>query len=109
MRSSSQSSSKVIALCVLILLVIFFHDPKYYYFLINFISFAAFLYDKQQCSNRGYRVSESILLGLSALGGWIGSLLGMLLLQHKLRKLSFIGMLLVSAFAHVFVVWKVLS
>ena len=48
-----------------------------------------FGYDKWQAGRSGNRFAESTLLWASALGGWPGGLLGMLLFRHKSAKGSF--------------------
>lgn len=67
------------------------------------MSLAAFIlfgYDKWQAGRGGGRVAESTLCGVSALGGWPGGLLGLLLFRHKSAKASFH-----FKFTAAFVVW----
>ena len=96
-----------IGLILITIVILFYWKRKFYYLLINGLCLLAFVYDKHQSMNRRYRVSESLLLGFSALGGSIGGLVAMLLLQHKLRKISFVAMFLLSAVAHLFFVFKI--
>jgi len=50
----------------------------------------AFAYDKWRAGRRdGRRVAESTLCLISALGGWPGAFLAMLLFRHKSAKASF--------------------
>ena len=62
-------------------------------------TFLLFGFDKWR-AGRGRRVSESSLLWSSALGGWPGGLLGMIVFRHKSAKPSFqwkfIGAMLVG-------------
>lgn len=51
-------------------------------------TFLLFGFDKWR-AGRGQRVAESSLLWSSALGGWPGGLLGMLVFRHKSAKSSF--------------------
>lgn len=48
-----------------------------------------FGYDKWQAGRKGGRVAESILCLVSALGGWPGGLLGIMIFSHKSAKASF--------------------
>ena len=65
-------------------------------------AFLLFGFDKWR-AGRGPRVAESTLLWSSALGGWPGGLLGMLLFRHKSAKTSFQW-----KFIGAFLVWLVL-
>ena len=62
-------------------------------------TFLLFGFDKWR-AGRGQRVAESSLLWSSALGGWPGGLLGMIVFRHKSAKPSFqwkfIGTILVG-------------
>jgi len=61
----------------------------------------AFGYDKWRAGGReGRRVAESTLCLISALGGWPGAFLAMLLFRHKSAKASF-----QLKFAGAFFVW----
>jgi uncharacterized membrane protein YsdA (DUF1294 family) len=71
--------------------------------LTSFVAFALFGYDKWQAGRRGGRVSESTLCCLSALGGWPGGLLGILVFRHKSAKGSF-----QFKFALAFIAWAAL-
>lgn len=52
-------------------------------------AFAGFGLDKWRAARGGRRVAEATLLGISALGGWPGGLLGMIVFRHKSAKASF--------------------
>jgi len=52
-------------------------------------TFGLFGFDKWQAGRNGGRVAEATLAGWSALGGWPGGLLGLLLFRHKSAKTSF--------------------
>ena len=67
-------------------------------------AFLAFGYDKWQAERKqARRVPEATLCLISALGGWAGGLLGLLLFRHKSAKTSF-----QLKFNAAFVVWTVL-
>lgn len=63
-------------------------------------AFSMFGYDKWQAGRKGGRVAESTLWLASALGGWPGGLLGIVVFRHKSAKASF-----QFKFAAAFVVW----
>lgn len=67
------------------------------------VAFVMFGYDKWQAGRRGGRVAEAGLWLVSALGGWPGGLLGILIFRHKSAKASF-----QLKFAAAFVVWAAL-
>lgn len=50
---------------------------------INVITFFAFGIDKWKAKRHKWRLSEASLLGLAAIGGSIGALLGMRVWHHK--------------------------
>lgn len=60
-----------------------------YLLAINLISFALFGIDKWRAKNKKWRISESILLLSSLLGGATGSLIAMVVFKHKLSKKKF--------------------
>ena len=74
-----------------------------YLLLINIIAFITYGVDKKKAVSNEWRIQEKTLIGLSILGGGIGSLLGMIVWHHKTRKPAF--MILVPLFM---VVWVIL-
>jgi uncharacterized membrane protein YsdA (DUF1294 family) len=52
-------------------------------------TFILFAFDKWRAGRGGKRVSEATLVWVSALGGWPGGLLAMILFRHKSAKGSF--------------------
>ena len=74
-----------------------------YLLLINIIAFITYGVDKKKAVSNKWRIQEKTLIGLSVLGGGIGSLLGMMVWHHKTRKPVF--MILVPLFM---VVWVIL-
>ena len=56
---------------------------------INLVTFAAFGYDKAVAPKGTLRVPETILLGLTLLGGGIGAVLARPLFRHKTQKVPF--------------------
>ena len=67
-----------------------------YLICINLFSFILFGIDKKKAVNSQWRISEASLLGVSILGGAIGSLIGMVIFKHKLsKKIFYIGIPLI--------------
>ncbi|KIC62814.1 DUF1294 domain-containing protein [Chryseobacterium taiwanense] len=62
----------------------------YYLLLINFFSFVIFGLDKRKSIVHRRRIPETTLLGISFLGGTIGSIAAMLIFRHKISKTSFL-------------------
>lgn len=60
------------------------------FIIINVISFSLMGIDKLQAIRKKQRISEFSLLTISLLGGSIGSLLGMIIFKHKIRKIKFL-------------------
>ena len=61
----------------------------YYLLIINAAGFLLMLVDKWKAKKNRWRVRESTLLIIAALGGCIGSLAGMYLFRHKTQHLKF--------------------
>ena len=67
------------------------------------------LVDKFKARKNLWRIPEKTLFLVAALGGSIGSLLGMYLVRHKTQHLTFtLGMPLILALQVVAVVWGVI-
>ena len=60
-----------------------------YLILINALSFLLMRIDKVKAKKKLWRIPERVLLGISAIGGSLGGLLGMQLLRHKTKHLRF--------------------
>ena len=70
-----------------------------YLLLINAIGFLLMLSDKRKAIKKRWRIPERTLIGVSVLGGSIGTLIGMHLFRHKTRHLKFsIGIPVILAF-----------
>ena len=64
-----------------------------YFLLINLIGFVLMFVDKKKAQNNRWRIKEATLFLTAAIGGSIGSMLGMKVFRHKTKHLSFlIGM-----------------
>ena len=57
---------------------------------INIASFLLMGYDKYSAIKNNWRISENSLIGISLLGGSIGTLLGMFTFHHKTKKKRFL-------------------
>lgn len=60
-----------------------------YFASVNFIGFALMGIDKHKAKKRAFRIPEATLFIVAAIGGSIGSIMGMYLFRHKTRHLSF--------------------
>ena len=61
----------------------------YYLLIINAAGFLLMLVDKWKAKKNRWRIRESTLLLVAALGGSVGSLLGMYIFRHKTLHLKF--------------------
>ena len=61
----------------------------YYLLIINAAGFLLMLVDKWKAKKNRWRIRESTLLLVAALGGSVGSLAGMYLFRHKTLHLKF--------------------
>ena len=62
---------------------------SFYLLIINALGFLLMLVDKWKARKNRWRVRESTLLLVAALGGSVGSLAGMYLFRHKTLHLKF--------------------
>ena len=60
-----------------------------YLVIINAVGFALMLADKQKAIKKKWRIPEATLMTVAALGGSLGSWLGMYTFRHKTRHLKF--------------------
>lgn len=60
-----------------------------YLFIINYLAFTIFAYDKERAQKNKRRVQEKNLLTLCFFGGSIGAYLAMKKLHHKTSKANF--------------------
>ena len=71
---------------------------SFYLLIINALGFLLMLVDKWKARKNRWRVRESTLLLIAALGGSVGSLAGMYLFRHKTLHLKFtVGIPLILA------------
>lgn len=62
---------------------------KYYLVIVNILAFIMYGLDKQKAVKKQWRIPEVQLLGIAAIGGSIGAILGMQFFHHKTRKWKF--------------------
>ncbi len=60
-----------------------------YLLIINAVGFILMLVDKWKAKNKRWRIPEATLMGVAALGGSVGSLLGMYTFRHKTKHVKF--------------------
>ena len=60
-----------------------------YIVVINALALALMLIDKYKAKKNLWRIPEATLLGISAIGGSLGAIIGMRLFHHKTRHLKF--------------------
>ena len=81
-----------------------------YLLLINALGFLLMLIDKWKAKHNRWRIPEATLMGVAALGGSIGSLLGMYTVRHKTKHLKFtvgIPLILVAQIAlAIYLIWR---
>lgn len=76
-----------------------------YLLIVNAIAFLLMLVDKQKAKRKLWRIPESTLFLSAAIGGSIGSLIGMYTFRHKTKHLKFtlgIPAILIAQIAAVF-------
>lgn len=78
----------------------------YYLIIINIVSFIMYGVDKLAALRKGNRISERSLFFLSFIGGSIGSMLGMFLFRHKIRKVKFYMWNILMVFVWSYLIYK---
>jgi len=77
-----------------------------YLLIINAAGFLFMLADKWKAKKNRWRIPEATLMAVAALGGSIGSLLGMYTVRHKTQHLKFtLGIPLILSVQIVAAVW----
>ena len=80
-----------------------------YFFTINALGFLLMLVDKHKARKNRWRIPEATLMGIAALGGSIGSLIGMYTVRHKTKHLKFaigIPLILILQLAAAYFVYR---
>ncbi len=77
-----------------------------YLLIINAVGFVLMLVDKQKAKRNLWRIPEATLMGVAAIGGSAGSLIGMYAFRHKTKHPKFtIGIPLILAVQIAAVIW----
>lgn len=61
-----------------------------YFIIINIIGFLIMFIDKQKAKKSVWRIPEKTIFIITALGGGIGTILGMYIFRHKTKKANFV-------------------
>ena len=81
-----------------------------YLLLINAAGFVIMFVDKWKARKNRWRIPEATLITVAALGGSIGSLLGMYTFRHKTLHLKFVigipAILVLQIFTAVFLIYR---
>lgn len=81
-----------------------------YLLLINAASFLLMLIDKWKARKNRWRIPEATLMWVAALGGSVGSLMGMYTVRHKTKHLKFtVGIpliLVVQIFGAIYLIFR---
>ncbi len=80
----------------------------YYLIAINIITFLAFGIDKRKAEKGAWRIKESTLIALAAIGGSIGTLLGIKVFKHKTKHKKFtVGVPIIFILQVALTVWQI--
>ncbi|MCY4334827.1 MAG: DUF1294 domain-containing protein [Litoreibacter sp.] len=71
-----------------------------YLVVVNVLSFIVVAMDKRRARTGRWRIPESNLIALAALGGWVGTKLGQKVFRHKTRKQPFTAVMTAIPFGH---------
>lgn len=79
-----------------------------YLLIINAVSFILMLADKRKAKKNAWRIPEATLMGVAAIGGSLGGILGMQLFRHKTKHPKFsIGIPVLLALHIALLVWLI--
>ena len=74
-----------------------------YLIIINILCLILMIIDKILAIKKKQRIGEFHLLTITLFGGSIGTLLGMILVRHKIRKLKFLLLVPLSLILHILI------
>lgn len=61
-----------------------------YFIIVNLLGFLVMYIDKQKAKKGKWRIPERTLFIITALGGGIGTIIGMYTFRHKTQKIAFV-------------------
>ena len=77
-----------------------------YLLIINAAAFLLMLVDKRKAKKNAWRIPEATLMGIAAIGGSLGALLGMQLFRHKTKHPKFfVGIPVLLALHIALLIW----
>lgn len=79
----------------------------YYLIIITTLSLILMGYDKYSSIKNKRRISQRIFMVISILGGFIGIGLGMMFFNHKINKLKFYIIILISILLWGFIIYRI--
>ena len=77
-----------------------------YLIIINIIAFIVYAVDKYKAINKKRRISEMTLYIIGFIGGFLGSILAMILFRHKTRKFRFWFLNILYMILWTLVIWR---
>ena len=80
-----------------------------FYLILNVTAITIYAMDKAAARMRRWRTQETILLGMSLIGGAFGGLLAMMLFHHKTRKPIFWIVNVLSAAGHILIIRQLVT
>ena len=80
-----------------------------YLLIMNAAGAVSMLMDKRKAKKKLWRIPEATLLGIAALGGSVGSLIGMYAFRHKTKHIKFTLGIPAILIAQLILAWPLLS
>ena len=78
-----------------------------YLIIINTVTFLLYALDKFKAIIHSYRIPERLLLLLAIFGGAFGSIIGMIIVRHKTKKIYFYIWNILCAIGWIFIITKI--
>ena len=83
-----------------------FPNVSIYLIIINLIGFAVMFIDKYKAKRGKWRIPENTIFMITAIGGGIGTIVGMYKFRHKTKKLKFtIGLPVLLILDILLIIW----
>ena len=77
------------------------------YGVMSVLTFFVYGWDKLKAGMHGWRVRNATLHFMELLGGWPGAILAIIILRHKIHRVTFLAVTGAIIALHVFIWWKV--